>query len=234
MVVLYPSFDDFIQMDFLESLPPSLQIFLGGDVALTTLEGFLSMELFSMFYPLLLLAATLSSASGIICQEEDSGTLDLVLAQPIQRWRYLVERVLSLIVFTCIKLAAIFAGLWFGALVAQQTINLENSVLVLVNMGALALLFGALSLMLSGFGLGRGAAIGVAGGLAAITYLLHGLAPMADLPEIVQKISPWYYYDGGATLVEGQNWGNLLILVGVTLLFLLLAIGAFERRDVGV
>ncbi len=83
---------------------------------------------------------------------------------------------------------------------AQQTINLENSVLVLVNMGALALLFGALSLMLSGFGLGRGAAIGVAGGLAAITYLLHGLAPVADLPEIVQKTRP------GTTIMGARRW----------------------------
>jgi len=234
MVVLYPSFDDFIQMDFLESMPPSLQVFLGGDVTLTTIEGFLTLELFSVFYPVMLLVALLSFSGGLICQEEDVGTLDLVLAHPIQRWRFLLEKVLALIVFTGIVLAAIFVGLWLGAVLAQQILDLGNTALALVDMGALALLFGALTLMLSGFGLGRGAAIGVGGGLAAITYLLDGLVPVVGLPEIAQKISPWFYYDGGATLIDGQNWGYLLVLVGVALIFLLLALIAFERRDVGV
>jgi ABC-2 type transport system permease protein len=187
-----------------------------------------------MFYPLMVLVALLAFSGGLIGEEEDSGTLDLVLARPIRRWRFMLEKVLALFVFTWIVLTAILVGILLGVVLGQQSINLGNTALVLVNMGALALLFGALTLMLHGFGLGRGGAIGIGGGLAAITYLLHGLAPVVSLPQITQRLSPWYYYDGGATLVEGQNWGHLLILVGVMLLFLSLAMIGFERRDVDV
>ena len=56
-----------------------------GDVTrLTTPGGFLSLALFS-FLPLVLGAFAVLAGSGLVVADEESGTLDLVLAHPVSR-----------------------------------------------------------------------------------------------------------------------------------------------------
>jgi ABC-2 type transport system permease protein len=80
----------------------------------------------------------------------------------------------------------------------------------------------------------RGAAAGIGAGVAAITFLINTLGPIADLPESLRRVSPWYYYDGGTALSEGLSLGNTALLAGLVIAFLAVAIFGFERRDLAV
>jgi ABC-2 type transport system permease protein len=46
--------------------------------------------------------------------------------------------------------------------------------------------------------------------------------------------SPFYYYGAGLPLVKGIDWPHVALLFGVAVLFLVLALRAFERRDIAV
>jgi ABC-2 type transport system permease protein len=234
MVVLYPSFRNFYPVDVFENMPPSMKVLVGEFADMTTLEGFLSVELYNFFYPALLLASLLSFAGGLIGGEEESGTIDLLMAQPVPRWRMLLEKVLALAVFLLIILLAIFVGAWLGLMMTDLSMDLGRTALATIDMGMLAFLFGALTLCLTAFGLGRGASAGISGALAAITYLLNGLVPMTELPQTLRELSPWYYYGGGEVLIKGVEWGNLGLILLITLAFLGISALAFQRRDIAV
>src|SRR5215469_9230867 len=82
-----------------------------GDVTrLTTPGGFLSLALFS-FLPLVLGAFAVLAGSGLVVADEESGTLDLVLAHPVSRTALYLGRLLALVAATLIILAIAWVGL---------------------------------------------------------------------------------------------------------------------------
>ncbi|MEU0500973.1 hypothetical protein [Nocardia sp. NPDC005998] len=52
--------------------------------------------------------------------------------------------------------------------------------------------------------------------------------------DFVRKLSPFYWANGGTPLVTGWNGIHLVVLVIVAAVALVLALGAFDRRDLAV
>ena len=65
-------------------LPEAVQALLGSDLAYSTAPGFVSAEYFS-WIPILLIVYTIIQGTGAIAGEEGSGTIDLLMSQPITR-----------------------------------------------------------------------------------------------------------------------------------------------------
>ena len=120
-----------------------------GDVArLTTPGGFLSLALFS-FMPLVLGVFAVLAGSGLVVADEESGTLDLVLAHPISRTALYLGRLLAFAVATL----AILALSWLGFLAAAAWSTLDLGWWALarpyVSLAAVLFFFGGLALLLS-------------------------------------------------------------------------------------
>jgi ABC-2 type transport system permease protein len=237
MMTFFPSVqkgaDD--MQEYIDNLPDSFKAMMGGEVDISTVEGFLSMEVFSFFYPFMILAFAVTYGAGMIGGEEDSGTLDLLLATPVPRWRIVLEKFAALVVFTLIVLAMIFLGFAAGA--ALVDIGETNWVRILegvINFAPFALFFAALTLAVTGIKGGRGLALGVVLGVAALTYLISTMGEVSDVPEALMKLSPWHYYNGVNVMRDGLNYGNMGLLLGLTVLLVGAAMWGFERRDVGV
>ena len=116
----------------------------------------------------------------------------------------------------------------------DSSINIVNLAAAVLNVGLLTLLFGTLTLALTGVGLNRGAASGISAGLAALTFLINSLAPLADLPEVVRHITPWYYYDAVEVLQTGPEPLNAAVLLVGIIILLVIGIVGFQRRDIAV
>jgi ABC-2 type transport system permease protein len=116
----------------------------------------------------------------------------------------------------------------------EENIDFGNLAGAVLSIWLLTLLFATLSLALTGVGLRRGAAAGIGAGVAALTFLIDTLGPLADLPEGLRRVSPWYYYDGGSALSEGLSLGNSALLAGLVIAFLAVALVGFQRRDLAV
>ena len=233
----YPSMaaetEDFEEM--MDRMPDSFKAMMGGEIDMTSVEGFLSLEAFSFFYPILFLAFAVMYGAGIIGSEEENGTFDLLLSTPIRRWRVVLEKFAALVVFTIIVLIAAYLGFWIGAMLAGVDDFPAGDILLgTANMFPLILFFAALALAMTGIRGGRGTALGVVLGLAAITYLVDTMSEVAHVPEALVKLSPWHYYNGAAMLREGFEIGNVLLLLGLSVALVAAALWGFERRDVGV
>ena len=80
----------------------------------------------------------------------------------------------------------------------------------------------------------RGTALGVSSGVALVAFLIQTLAPIVDWLEPVHPLTPFYYYGENQPLVNGLHWGHAGVLVGLSALFVLIALFTFRRRDIRV
>ena len=93
-VALSPSIGALGELEkMLDEFPPGIrEFFASSSLNLSTPEGFLNMELFTFVAPLLVLASTVVVGGGATAGEEEKGTLDLLLANPVPRWRVIVAK----------------------------------------------------------------------------------------------------------------------------------------------
>ncbi|MGZ4410309.1 MAG: ABC transporter permease subunit, partial [Gaiellaceae bacterium] len=85
MISVYPSVRGNRSLNQLvNDYPDALKGFVafGGELDYVSGAGYLGSELFSLMIPLLLLVAAIGAGSRAIAGEEESGTLDLLLANP--------------------------------------------------------------------------------------------------------------------------------------------------------
>ena len=236
IVLFFPSIEESSAAltEYMDNLPPAMIALFGDIQNFATIEGYLGLELFSFFLPALTLGFGIAYGGSAIGSEEDSGTLDVLLSYPISRRSVLTQKFGALAVFALLVLVTSTIGLLLGVAMVDSTIDAANLAAAVLNVGLLTLVFGTMTLALTGVGLNRGAASGIAAGLAAFTFLMNGLAPLADLPDALRHVTPWYYYDAAEVLVSGFVPANAAVLsVGIVILLVIGLVG-FQRRDIAV
>jgi ABC-2 type transport system permease protein len=97
-----------------------------------------------------------------------------------------------------------------------------------------ATLFGAL-----GFGVGaatgrRGLAVGVGAGFAVFGFAANGILSQIDGLEWIEGLSPFQWLNGNAPLRNGVHAGDALIMAGLAIIFVVVGLLVFQRRDVAV
>lgn len=237
MVLFYPSITGMESISlYLEELPEGfMEMFTGGEyIDYTTPEGYFSTELFSFMVPLLFLMYTIGFGTGAIAGEEEKGTLDFLLANPVARWRVVVEKfgVMTL----CIVILGFF--FWAGLAVCVRAIDVDISLVKLAEITVVAivlsLVFGSFSLLLGCLKGNRGMSLGISGGLAVLTYLLSTLGSIVEELRDYRFLSPFYHYMEPNVLKNGIDPEHLLVLVGLVVIFFVVSIPAFMRRDIAV
>jgi ABC-2 type transport system permease protein len=219
----------------LSSYPPELLAFfgdMGNMTALFTPEGYLGFEFFS-YMPIVLGIFAVLTGSGLLASDEENGTLDLVLAHPVSRTGLFFGRVLAFTATTTCILGVVWLGLVIGR--SWSTIELTAVELArpFLSLGAMLLLFGAFALVLSTLLPSRRLAATVSGLVLVASYFVTSLSRINDDLKEIAKFSPLNYFQGGDAIRElNVEW--LLGLLGVAVLFTLLAWWRFERRDIRV
>jgi ABC-2 type transport system permease protein len=221
--------------EYLESFPEEFMALFAGEVTnYASPEGYLNSELFFLMYPLLLLVFAIGFGSGAIAGEEEQGTLDLLLSNPLNRWRLVLEKFTAMVVCTLLLVVVFWATLAIGGAIIDMGLNLLRLAAVCFSGFLLAIAYGAIALA-AGCARGkRGLSIGVAGALGVYGYMLNALAPLIDWLEPFQVASPFYYYIDASPLFNGLNPLHAAALIGLTALLLGIAIVTFERRDLAV
>jgi ABC-2 type transport system permease protein len=232
-MLFYPSIrDNQAYQDFASELPESFTAFFGGDVDPTSPEGYLTQQLYSFILPLLLAIYAINAGTRAIAGEEDRGTLELLVAQPVSRSRVTLE-----------KFAAMVIGTLFLGAVMEVTVLAINP---LVDMGLdlgtvtaatvatvlFGLVFGSLALALGAATGRRSTALGVPAALAIAAYLLDSLGQIVDGLGGVRKASPFYLAYGNTPLIDGLAVAQTLALVAIVVVLVPLGMAGFARRDI--
>jgi ABC-2 type transport system permease protein len=233
-VAFYPSVrDDEALSDYAKDLPESVRaLFAGGELDLTSPAGYLNSQIFALTAPLVLLIFAIGAGAGVVAGEEERGTLDLVLAHPVRRRDYAVQRFLGAAVLILMLTAVLLATVWLGSLLVDLEIGFERVLAASVSVGLLALLYCAVALAVGSLAAGRARAIAVAAGLAVAAWIFDGLAQAVEALEPWRPVEPYYHALGQNPLREGAPVGGWTLLAAATLVLVALAAAGLERRDI--
>jgi ABC-2 type transport system permease protein len=234
-VAFYPSVrDDQALSDYAKDLPESVRaLFAGGELDLTSPAGYLNSQIFALLAPLVLLIFAIGAGAGFVAGEEERGTLDLLLAHPVRRRDYVVERFLALAALVLALSATLLVTVTAGSWLVDLEIGFDRLLAASVSVALLALLYGAIALAVGALTPGRAQAIAVASGLAVAAWIFDGLAQAVDALDPWRPIEPYYHALGQNPLREGASLGSWALLAGGTILVVAVAAAGLERRDIG-
>jgi ABC-2 type transport system permease protein len=207
--ILFPTYSKLFDMNaLLEKMGPAVKL-LGASMGdASSLIGFLHIELFSMILPAAIVAFAAGMASGFVLEKWLAVALGCVVI-------VVVLWVLALV----------------GAAISASELPPDRLAAALVMLVLLGLAFGDIALTISAFTGNRGTAIGVTVALLVAMYLVDALASIVDGLGAIRPLSLFRYYMGGDPLRYGLNPGDAAVLAAVAAFFLVLAVIAFERRD---
>jgi ABC-2 type transport system permease protein len=235
MSAVYPSIRDNPALKKLtENYPEALKAFIafGGSVDYVSGAGYLGIELFSFMVPLLFSVAAIASGAAAIAGEEERGTLELLLSQPVTRRRVAVEKLAASVVEVGVLTIVLWLSLWVGVALTSMDVSGWEVLSASVSAGALGLTFGAVAFLVGAATGHKALAIGLAAAAAVASYLVNALAALVSALETLQKLSPFYHYAAGDPLRQGLAPLHLLFLVVVAVAAAVAGIAAFDRRDI--
>lgn len=195
--------------------------------------GYLQSTMFTLIGPLLLLIFAITFAARTAAQEE-SGTLDLLLAQPVSRTKALAQRLAALTVQVAIASAVFGMSIVLGVQAGDLGVPAGNVAAAVAGVGLLALVFGTITLLVGALTGRRGPAIGLAAVVAVASYFANNVAGMSDDTEGLRYASPFHYATGSEPLTSGWDLGYLAVLVAVAIAAAGVALTSFNRRDLAV
>jgi ABC-2 type transport system permease protein len=192
--------------------------------------GYLGGYLFGFMLPMLLLVFAVAAGAGAVAGEEDRGTLELLVANPISRGRVLAEKFAALAVMAVLLGLVVLAGVLAGGPLVGLRVGVAGLAAAVASQTLLAVLFGGLAMAVGAATGSRGLAVGVGAGAAVAAYLVHSLAPLSEALAWLRQLSPIWWATGNDPLQHGLGVG-LLVLLAV--LGMVLAVGGrlFARRD---
>jgi ABC-2 type transport system permease protein len=234
VIAVYPFMRDNAALNNLvKSLPPAIQA-IYGKTGFGSGPGFLSSALFTTMVPLMFLIYGIAQGAAAVAGEEEKGTLDLLLANPVSRARVVLSKFGAM----CLAVLGLGVVLWialsFGVAVVNMGVEAGNLAAGIASAGLLGIAGGGLALAVGAASGSRGLSIGVSAAAGLAGYLINTLA--LSIPELSnwQKLSPFYYYGDHAPLINGFSVGNAAVLAGATVVLLGVALAGFIRRDLAV
>jgi ABC-2 type transport system permease protein len=221
-------------LKILDAYPKQLMAFFGSGDAMDMFSpaGFLNLEFFS-YMPIIIGIFAILTGSGMLAGDEESGTLDLVLAHPISRARLFLGRVLAFLAATVAIMVITWIGFLIGIPGSGLGLNALEIGLPFISLLAELLFFGTLALVLSMLLPSRRMAAMTSGIFMVASFFATALASLDKTVEKIAKLSPLNYYQGGRA-IDGLNWGWVAGLLGFCVLFVLISWWRFERRDIRV
>jgi len=235
IIALYPSFKDqmAVYADLIASFPPALTAFFGDMSNLGDWSGWLNVEFFSWVPPILAVFAV-AVGTGLIAGEEEKGTLDLLLSQPIHRWRVVAEKSAALVAATVLIVLLAAVCMIAGSVAVGETKDLARLTLATLDIAPVTLASGAFALMASVVLRRKRLATATAVIVVVGSWFLDALGKAVNVLKPYRPFTLFHYYNGGTVMSKGMEWGNAGVLLGLTALFFAVSLIAFQRRDIAI
>lgn len=227
IAIMSSSGDAYVTM--LDDFPEALAAIYGqqdGSAAGMALTG-----MYSLMAPIVLLAYAIGLGSSAAVGEEERQTLPMLLSSPLRRRSILVAKTAVMV----IGVLVVIAGMWLGIEVSSGLFGLDltqhDQLAPAIQLSGLVLLFGALSLGVSAATGASAIGIGVAAGLALVSYFVTTLLPVVEELADIARLTPWYLYTGAEALYEGLDPVLLVIALGMAAVFFAAGAYRLDRRD---
>lgn len=219
-----------VDISFYYELPPPVLQLMGIDPDTFGVASMAYGAMYDFMGAFIVGGVAISIGAAAIAGEERAGTFGLLLGNPLSRRMALVSKTASLVSIMVI----VGVLLWVSAILSAEMIGVETTG---VHLGAISvaltlngLFYGMLALAIGSVTGRRGRASGAAAGVMVLGYLGANLLPLIDQDGLAH-IFPWYYYSTNSPLNNGLNWGDVAVLVGLSLVCFAAAWVGIQRRD---
>lgn len=220
--------------ELIDSMPPELiQAFAGADVDLTTIGGFMQTEYLGIMWIGIAGSALILFAAKAIAGEIGSGTMELLLTQPISRLRFILTRIAALLVWVVALAVATVAPIQLLGPTYDIDLPAERYALLYALAVVFMLAIGGIAFLVSAASRDGGKPAAVTGGLLGAMWVLHAIAGLADFAESLEPFNLLKYWQPATIIDKGtvaaESWWVLGL---VALVSLATSVVVFARRDV--
>ncbi|PID30613.1 hypothetical protein CSA80_00865 [Candidatus Saccharibacteria bacterium] len=219
---------------FSNILPDGIEAIIGNLATANTPEGWLSIELFAIFVPIGLSILGVVYGSSLIGREEESGTLELLLAGPTTRMKLVAQKFLALAKLLAIPALLLCLAVYIGTVWFPFSPDMGHVLAACASGWMLGLAFGSITFAAQAITGRRGIATAVGAGLFTALWLLNILSRLLDDWKDYEVFSIFYYFNNPGVLVDGMDWSKFMVLVSVVFVGFVLALFGLRKRDVGV
>jgi ABC-2 type transport system permease protein len=215
------------------ALPQGMSDFLGIQ-NMTSAAGYLEATVYSFLGPLLLAFCGITFATRAIARPEEEGGMELLLANPVSRTAFAVQRLFAVVAAVTLVAAIPWLLVTLLAVVLDIDVPLGNIAAASAGLVALTWCFTGVAFLVGAWTGRRAPVLAAAGTLLVLGYAVRGVAGLADGFAWAAWLSPFHYAIGADPLRTGWHAGHLAVLVGVGAAAAVGGVLAFDRRDVGV
>lgn len=231
VVAMYPAFKTSSSLDKLIASDSAAAALFGISGPISTSGGWLNGNIYANFFPLIMLLLTIGYGASCLAGQDEDGTLGLLAVLPVRR-AVIVANKATAMAAQAAALAVTVAVL----VIIGRSFQLDVTVTSVVSVSAAVFLLGldfGLATMAAGALTGRrGAAIGTGTALAAASYLISSLAPVASWIRPARYASLFYWSVGNSQIGRGVSPGDYAVLIGAGLCAFTAAMLAFRRLDI--
>lgn len=234
MGLMYPIMksNDDLMRQYMETFPKEFLAAFGMTGVLSDPGVFYTTYIASWLWPIIATAAALLLATRAVAADLDRGFLDLPLATPLSRVRYLATNIAAQVLVMAVLAAAAVLSLWLTAAATGNVFDLAAYLLA----GLLSFAFGCAiagpTTLLSVTTLSRGRASGLVGGTIFAMYAVFVVTQVSKDWAWIAPISAWDHFrttdliDSGVIPVFDFALFAVIALGGW-----LAAVWAFRSRD---
>jgi ABC-2 type transport system permease protein len=199
---------------------------------MATPAGYLGGAVYGLLVPLLVAVFMIAAGARSVAGDEDSGTLDLVLAHPVSRWSLALQRLAGLLT----GMAVVTVVLTVAMVALRGTFQLDGVsaagfLAINLQLGLFGACFGSLAFAVGAATGSRAAALGAGAGAAVLSYLANSVFAQTEALAWTRDGSPFHWYLGGDPLIHGVQWPGTAALLVSTLVLAGLGTVLFGRRD---
>lgn len=237
-VAFYPSIrgDAEAFESLFESFPEGLLSVFGIEDAasLVTATGLVNSRLYAGIGPVVVAVLGIALGTSAIVGEEEAGTLDLLLAQPVSRNQIVVEKLAA----AAVLVTGVVVTLFVVLAVANPILDLELTFWGMLSanlaLGLFGMVFVAFALAAGAVTGNRGLTVGLSAGATAGLFFVNGLAPLVDETAWLQRLTPFFWLQDPNPLANGLDpWATVVLLASLAVL-VGVAVWGFNRRDIAV
>jgi ABC-2 type transport system permease protein len=179
------------------------------------------------------------NGTGTLAGEEEDGRLEMVVTLPLPRWQIVTAKAIALVISSLIMflVVSVVSLLVFQSIESQIETELVGRDWFTAVLSAWPLVFavGMMSLFLAAFCANRRIAAMIAAAYLVISYFGNNLAASTAALEPFEPLFLFSYLDASGTAVmEGQQAGDVGVLLGIGLVGFALAVFFFQRRNLTV
>lgn len=229
--IFYPAIADTIG-DLLSSIPTALASIVGESNAYSTYEGYIGSAVFGSRAEMVFVPLAIILGLSLSVNEELSGRMYQLLAQPISRRKVVLQKWGAGLVLIAMIMGVIYVSMIIASFAIGETVPYWA-------LGKIAIMSGLFTLMIFSLTFGMGLAFGRRSVAIIVpvvwvmgSLLLDSFSAQVTWLKDIDWLSVHQYYSTAVLVREPITAEDVLVLSSVTVLSLIIATAAFGRRDI--